>query len=369
MIFPRKIYHGCNSLSDFLKNGISQLSRKNVLLIVSPTIHTKKFDKRLIEVLKEISHLHIQLYNKEPDISVVDKLYEAYDSKNIHIIVAIGGGSVIDLSKALAMCLSYHSKTDSFIDNTNIFPRTISLYAIPTTAGSGSEVTNISVIREKTKKMVIVHDSLIPDVVIIDPFFLSGLPNNVRFFNMLDTTSHAYEALLSKRANIMSSIFAEKSLDIILSKYKNYLSSDERNQSLDHQFQIASIFAGFAFTGVGVHIIHALAYALAAQSPDLMHSQAVGMSLLPVLKYLSKRMDNLFPTFRNFEEITGKIVLMLEQYQNDIYKGNDKIFKREKIESDVMQNERLTKNLPFKLSKDDLEVIIENLYDEISKQN
>lgn len=365
MIFPRKIIFGPNAIDEFCEKEILSLGDKNVVVISSSQIHMKKLDKSILRTLRNhCNTLFISIVDGEPDVADVDNLYNRYKKQEVNIVIGIGGGSAMDLAKALVSCLSQRAGCEELLEGTLKSERDIRLILFPTTAGSGAEVTNISIIRSNGLKKAIIEDCLVSDLVVIDPVFIKELPFTIRLFTLIDATSHALEALWSRRSNSMTDFYALHALDIILSNSDVYLDpKNKSNSRLNNMLQIGAMHAGFAFTNAGVSLVHAFAYALAEQMP-ISHGQSVGIALLPVLEYF-KKADHIFK-LNQHQDIIDKIQLFINNYKNAIYSVNQNIGHKDKIIELVDKNKRLMNNMPTLVTKKELRRITNRIYEKIS---
>lgn len=202
----------------------------------------------------------------EPTDLMVDRILSAVNISKFNRIIGIGGGTIIDISKLL--CLKNTGKTSDILDRQADLAKERELIIVPTTCGTGSEVTNISVISfeaKKTKKGI-VSDSLYPDYAVLIPELLKALPYRSFLFSSIDALIHASESFLSPKANIYTDMFCLEAIKNILTGYLELLSKGAgyRLEILD-QFLTASNFSGMAFNNTGVGAVHALSYPLGSE--------------------------------------------------------------------------------------------------------
>lgn len=180
-------------------------------------------------------------------------------------IIGIGGGTVIDIAKILA--LDTILPVEDLYDGKVPVSRSRKLVLVPTTCGTGSEVTNISILaltRRQTKKGL-AHDSLYADAAALIPELLKGLP--FRFFaaSSIDALVHAMESSLSPKSNETIRIFSYKAISMILNGYQKIAADGpEARQALLADFLSAATYAGIAFGNAGCAAVHALSYPLGA---------------------------------------------------------------------------------------------------------
>ncbi len=193
----------------------------------------------------------------EPDPSLIamTKATAIFVKEKINLIVAIGGGSVIDAAKAIG----YFALKSGQCDNMPM------LVAIPTTSGTGSEVTSFSVITDTVNgvKIPLNEEILIPDLAILDARFTRSVPPSVTAATGMDVLTHAIEAYTARNNNPFTDIYAEQAVAYVFSYlYRAYCQMDDMEAR--EKMHIASCMAGLAFTNGGLGITHSIAHSLGA---------------------------------------------------------------------------------------------------------
>lgn len=198
----------------------------------------------------------------EPSDEMAEAIYR--DIKGEHKrIIAIGGGTVIDISKLFS--LKYVSPILDLYDGVKPVVKDKELVLVPTTCGTGSEVTNISILAliSRGTKKGLANDVMYADQAVLVPELLGGLP--FRFFatSSIDALIHAVESSLSPKGNEMTRLFGYKAIEMILAGYKKIAQDgpDARIPLLE-DFLVASTYAGVAFGNAGCAAVHALSYPL-----------------------------------------------------------------------------------------------------------
>lgn len=255
----------------FKKIGI-----KKILLVCG-----RSFEKtRLREYLSAISKngcaefVRFSEYRVNPDITSVFKAKEVFIDNGCQGILAVGGGSAIDLSKCLRLSLSEAR------EGTRLSP--VPFFAVPTIAGSGSEVTGFAVIYSKDEKLSVAHNICIPDVVFYDSRLLETLPLAQRISSYTDALCHCIESLWSVNSTAASILFAESALKLLLEYREPYL----LNQPLGNQkLQTAAKNAGKAINISKTTAAHAMSYRL-TKLYGVPHGISAGLCLEQVWKHI-----------------------------------------------------------------------------------
>lgn len=176
-------------------------------------------------------------------------------------LIALGGGSAIDSAKAI-IYYCYETKKILFEEGQIIKP---TFFAIPTTAGTGSEVTEYAVITDKEtgKKIPLTDMLMMPDVAILDPKFVESVPASVTAATGMDVLTHAVESFVSETNNPFSRTYSQKAVELVFrSLYDSY--ADGHDLEAKASMQIASCMAGIAFNSAGLGICHSIAHAIGA---------------------------------------------------------------------------------------------------------
>lgn len=254
---PQSIFFGSRSMIFF-----KTIQDKKKLFIIS-----KSFQEKNKEFINSILINNSKSFNQsgEPTIQDFNKLKNYCQKNKFDYLVAIGGGSVIDLVKLVKRDL----KTK--------------MIAVPTTIGSGAEVSQHALLINKQSKQVFSSPDLLPEIVIINPDYLKSLFKKQIIVQSIDALSHALEALVSKMSNIFSDSLALRAIDNI------YFNLNNKKLNLE-ELQISALLAGLAQSSAATGLAHSFAHYFGAQQ-NINHSQAVSIFLLDVLKLNIKHTD------------------------------------------------------------------------------
>lgn len=261
---PNKIITGEGAL-ELSSDHIKTLGHKALIVTDNAMIKLRNLD-RVTKILDKINIEYV-IYNEvnsEPNSIMVEKGKKIYVDNDCDFLIALGGGSPIDTMKAIGVILSNEGNISNYIGKLvkNNLPNMV---AIPTTAGTGSEATQFTIISdiEKNIKMLISGTVLIPNLAIIDPIFTITAPPVVTASTGIDALTHAIEAYTSRKCQPMSDLFAISAVKRIFKNLKKvYMEGDNKNAR--SEMAIASLEAGIAFNNSSVTIVHGMSRPIGA---------------------------------------------------------------------------------------------------------
>lgn len=231
------------------------------LILTNEYIYQPYFEKLKLPV----SILYQENYGTgEPNDVMVDAILSDAEKTSYNRIIAIGGGTIIDIAKILAVS-EQNKRVDWLFDHMASLEKKRELMIVPTTCGTGSEVTNSSIINRTHMgtKMGLVSDQMYADIAVLLPPLLESLPFHAFATSSIDALVHAVESSLSPKATRYSKLFSYQSIELILRGYQTIVATglDARFDLLE-DFLVASNFAGIAFATAGCAAVHALSYPL-----------------------------------------------------------------------------------------------------------
>lgn len=224
---------------------------------------------------------------QDSDLEVINRLCKIYKENNCDSIVAVGGGSVIDTAKGVRMLISQNIEDINELMGNEIlkYGLHVPFIVIPTTAGTGSEVTLVAVIEDKIKKvkMEFISYFLLPDVAILDPKMTMSLPKKATASTGMDALCHAIESYSCIQKNPMSDSYAISAISLIRD---NLFKVIENGNDAEARLNMAnaSLMAGVAFSNSMVGLVHAIGHSLGAVC-HVPHGDAISILLPYVLEY------------------------------------------------------------------------------------
>lgn len=197
----------------------------------------------------------------EPTVDFVQEGLKAYQENGCDFLLAVGGGSPIDTAKAIAIMVTNAGSIEDYEGLGKIPEAGVPLIAIPTTAGTGSEVTTVAVIIDTKRdvKMPIGSPFLVPDVAIVDPLLTLTMPRTLTAATGIDALTHAIEAYVSIKAQPMSDIFALSAIELICGNLRQAWANGN-NVEAREKTMLGSLQAGIAFSNSSVALVHGMSY-------------------------------------------------------------------------------------------------------------
>lgn len=263
-IAPGNIFTGAGAL-DMAEEKLSQLGSK--ALIVTDKVMVELGNCEKVETAlksQKIDYIVYSEINGEPTDTMIKNGLSLYQEDGCDFLIALGGGSPIDSMKAIAALAANGGNISDYMGKI-IGGDLPTMVAIPTTAGTGSEATQFTIITdtENDVKMLLKGAVLMPDYAIIDPQFTMTAPPKITAATELDALTHASEAYTSKLAQPLSDTFALSAIKRIF-KYLPIAFHDGKNVEAREQMSIAALEAGIAFNNASVTLVHGMSRPIGA---------------------------------------------------------------------------------------------------------
>lgn len=283
---PQSIHFGLGCIGK-LPELLFEAKIKKVLLVSDRGLEKAGAVKRVADILEENQILYDTYLEvlPNPTVDIVNEAVEKYKTCGADCVLALGGGSPMDVAKAVGVIARYGGSITEYEGAHKIPGPIIPLVAVPTTAGTGSEVTAFSVITdtEHNYKLTVFSYELLPKYAILDPEFILSLPQAVAASTGVDAMIHALEAYLSRNASPFSDAMAEKALELIGRNIRVFVAC-RQNKEAACAMMSGSMFAGIAFAWARLGNIHAMSHPLSAFY-GIAHGVANSILLPVILEY------------------------------------------------------------------------------------
>jgi len=249
-----------------LIDEVERYDGNNILVVADPILVSLGITDKIILSIRQKGYKY-DLYTElvpEPVLETGEKLVHFARKGNYSLVIGIGGGSALDMAKLAAVFIHNDGDLADYLNLTatkKIQQKGVPKILIPTTAGTGAEVTNIAVLALAHTKDVIMHDYLLADTAIVDPQLTMSVPARVTAATGADALTHAIEAFISVNANPVSDGLALQAIQLIGRSLKQAVKNGN-NSAARTDMMYGSYLAGLSFFNAGVGAIHALAYAV-----------------------------------------------------------------------------------------------------------
>ncbi|OTG95301.1 alcohol dehydrogenase [Acinetobacter sp. ANC 4654] len=374
------IISGLGSIYE-LKQLLKQQPYKKLLLVTDAGIIQQQLHLPIIEILENID-LDYVIYSSvqaDPPEHIVLDAVQFAKNKKVDIVLGFGGGSSLDVAKVIAV-LAHPQQQQTLSDlygiNNAKQPR-LPLFLVPTTAGTGSEVTPISIVTTgETTKTGIVSPVLFADVAILDATFTQNLPAHITAATGIDAMVHAIEAYTSKiKKNPYADMLAKQALKL-LNHNLSLVLADGQNLAARQNMLVGSMLAGQAFANAPVAAVHALAYPLGGHF-HISHGHSNALVLTEVLKFNAPHAKQYYAELmcwldpRSTGCTDGLCDLFIDHMQNHLDKSGLVLKLKdlnvaenmlEQLANDAMLQTRLLQNNPRELIQQDALQIYQAIY-------
>jgi len=260
---------------------------KSALIITQPSMKRLGFVEKLIHQLSDkgvSTNVNIDVL-PEPTIKNIEEVFQAIGKEQYDVLIGFGGGSVLDATKILSVLQTNNQSIRELLGTDLVKNPGTPTILIPTTSGTGSEVTPNAIVTlpDEELKIGIVSKYLLPKLVVLDPVLTLSLPRPITAATGMDAFTHSLESFISNKSNLISDMVALESIRLISSSiieaYQNGNSVEAREKML-----VGSMYGGMALTSAGTAAVHALAYPLGGKF-KIPHGVANSMLLPHVMEF------------------------------------------------------------------------------------
>ena len=301
----QRVINGVGSFAK-LPEEVTAIGGTRVLLVTDPFLSKNGLAGKVVEMLKE-QGIATEIFDgvePDPSVEVVEIAGQKGRDFKADSVVGIGGGSTLDTAKVCSVLISNPDQSArDMLGVNNVKKPGVPTVLLPTSAGTGSEVTDLAILSDNVAKLKIGVASryLIPTTVLLDPELTVSLPPSATAASGLDALIHAMEAYTSVNATPLTDLFAEQAIKLIA---PNLRSAWSRGDRLDvrEAMLTGSLYAGIAFGNAGVTAVHAFAYPIGAEF-HIPHGVANSIMLVPVFRF---NMNGNLTRFAKIAEFLGE---------------------------------------------------------------
>jgi len=294
---PGEVIFGAGARS-VLPDKASEFGAQRILLVTDQGLRATGQPAQMVSLLRTVAST-VETFDQvsgEPSIETLEACRAVVRANGFDLVVALGGGSAMDTAKAAA-CLAYNDGPAAGYFGVNLIPAAgLPLIAMPTTAGTASEVTPNAVFADLSVqvKKAIVSRHLLPKVALIDPELTYSVPPAITAGTGMDALVHAVESYVSPRATVLTQTHALKAMELMSGHLRRAV-ADGQDKAAREALAWGSLIAGFSFATAGVGAVHALAYPLGGKF-HVPHGVANAMLLAPVMQFSAPAQAALFAT-------------------------------------------------------------------------
>lgn len=283
---PHAVYGGENAM-DNIATIIKALDAKKVAMFTDKSLRQLGLFDMPEAVVKEtgVAYYVLDDLPPEPSYMAVQAVVDEFKKSGADLIVACGGGSVMDAAKLASILVTNEYGVKELLDNPGMAKKCVPIVLIPTTAGTGAEVTPNAIVGvpEKELKIGIVNENMIADYVILDARLIKNLPRKIAAATGVDALAHCIECFTSNKANPFSDMYALEGCDLILNNIEK--ACDDPNAMVEkNRMQMAAYYGGLAITASGTTAVHALSYPLGGKY-HIAHGVSNAILLAPVMRF------------------------------------------------------------------------------------
>lgn len=290
MVFPFRlpevVYLGKGAIENLSKE-VKKYNATRVLLITDPGVQKAGLDKQIIEAIEK-GGAQVEVFAEveaEPSTDTVDRVGQLVRENGYQLLVGLGGGSPMDVTKGASVLATNGGSIKDYVGIELIPQRGIPTILIPTTSGTGSEVTQnaIFAFKEEQVKKGIVSRYLLPKVAIVDPMLTLSCPPHITAATGVDALVHAVESFTALKATPHTDIYALEAIRLISANLRTAVSNGSDLEARE-KMAMGSFFAGVSLANAGVGAVHALAYPLGGKF-HVSHGVSNALLFAPVIEF------------------------------------------------------------------------------------
>lgn len=283
---PHAVYGGENAM-DSVATIIQAMNAQKVAMFTDKGLRSLGLFSLAEDVVKQtgVEYYVLDELPPEPSYKAVQKIVDQFKESGADLIVACGGGSVMDAAKLASVLVTDEYGVKELLDNPGMAKKCVPIVLIPTTAGTGAEVTPNAIVGvpERELKIGIVNENMIADYVILDARLIKNLPRKIAAATGVDALAHCIECFTSNKANPFSDMYALEGCDLILNNIEKACDDPEAMVE-KNRMQMAAYYGGLAITASGTTAVHALSYPLGGKY-HIAHGVSNAILLAPVMRF------------------------------------------------------------------------------------
>ena len=309
-------YHGKGAIQE-IAGEVTRRGFRKAFVCSGPTLYKHGVTKKVTDVLEQAGCPYEVYTNikENPTIENVQDGVKAYKASGADFIVALGGGSPMDTAKAIGIIIN-NPEFEDVRSLEGVAPTknpSVPIIAVPTTAGTASEITINYVITdtEKRRKFVCVDTHDIPIVAVVDPDMLSSMPKGLTAATGMDALTHAIEGYITKSACEMTDMFHLKAIELISSSLRGAVENTPEGRE---GMALGQYVAGMGFSNVGLGIVHSMAHALGAVY-DTPHGVANAILLPTVMEFNADATGEKYRDIAKAMGVQGTETMSQEEYR------------------------------------------------------
>jgi alcohol dehydrogenase class IV len=370
-------------LSEAIIAIIEEKKYKKPFIVMDSFLKTVPIIKSLLEQMKK-QNLEYVVYDKvvpDPPTEVVDDGASIFSAINCDCIIAIGGGSSIDVARGINIIRVNGGKIADYVDPNKEIKPCPDMIAVPTTSGTGSEMSNALIVTDKNSqsKLAVLADNAVSEYAVLNPDLVMTLPKNMTIATGLDAFAHAAEAYTSNLSSPITDAICEKVMNLIV-KYLPCAVANGNDREARERMMVAAALGGWMLNNGGTHLGHSIAHIVGSKY-HIPHGMACAYSLPGVLEFISpvesKKVKEIgyilgasYPENTTDLEIGNITAKAFRNFRDNILgmsPFSDLDINKEELLSNAenVVTERFAGNSPRELDIDSARSLLDKLYEEI----